>query len=106
MSTYTPDVWVVVRVAHGDDVFERILAGWYGGYVAGDSWKLSSAIETVTEYEDRFEFENASGSLYICYKGAQRMSNYTRSIYASFQQDIEDGNNPDISMEIVDYPIE
>ena len=76
MSTYTPDRWLVVKITSGDDTIDKVFANWYGGYLDGDSWKLSSGITETVEFEDRFEYTNHSGSLYICYKGREGLSGY------------------------------
>jgi hypothetical protein len=98
---HTPDVWVVVKITNHDDVMEKVLAGWYGGYMGSDSWQLSSQIDHTAEFKDRYEFKNRSGSLYICYKNRRRMSNHTGSIYTGFEQDIQALGDPDIRIEIV-----
>jgi hypothetical protein len=76
MSIYTPDRWQVVLLKSKNDSIKKVFAGWYGGYVNGDSWKLSSGIIGTKEFEDRYEFLNHSGSLYVCYKINQGMSGY------------------------------
>lgn len=85
MNTYTPDAWAILKFASEDDVVCKVFAGWYGGYTGGDYWKLSSGITSMTEYEDRYEFMNVSGSLYVCYKGATKMTMYLNSIIEVFK---------------------
>jgi hypothetical protein len=70
MRTYTPDRWVVVEVTFLDNnvTQRRILAGWSGGYMSGNSWKFSSVIQSETDFSDYIQFDNASGSRYLCYK--------------------------------------
>lgn len=91
MSEYTPDVWQVIKLhstEHGTHY--RVLAGWYGGYLYGDSWKLNSGI-TRCEYDDDFwYFYGESGSCYKCHKDAERLSGLTASILSSFQKQFED----------------
>lgn len=43
MSVYAPDSWTVVKL-NGNDPHYRVLASWAGGYLNGDSWKLSSGL--------------------------------------------------------------
>lgn len=100
MSTYTPDRWVVVSLTKGIETRKKVLAGWYGGYAAGDSWKLSSSIENVEEFEDHYLFHNSSGSTYKCYKSIYGMSFYMGSVYASFTKDIEDANDPTLAIAV------
>lgn len=69
MSTYCPDNWVVIFL-NGDDPHYRILAGWSGGYLSGDSWRMNSGIARVEEDEYYFNFYGSSGSCYQCHKNA------------------------------------
>jgi hypothetical protein len=102
MTTYTPDVWVVLEISSDDtEPVRKVLAGWYGGYANGDSWKLSSGVTNTTEYPDRYEFLNASGSLYICYKGCQRLTGLTGSVLAGWRERMTDQS---IKAEIVHFP--
>ena len=63
----TPDNWVVLKIA-GKDPHYRILAGWSGGYLDGDSWKLNSGIVPVFEHKRSFKFVGFSKSVYLCSK--------------------------------------
>lgn len=99
MSTYTPDHWVVLEMKYGDETIRKIFSGWSGSYLYGASWKLSSGITKVNEFEDRYEFENFSGSLYVCRKNAYGMSGYMMSVFSSFEEDVKNSEN--VSMEIV-----
>jgi hypothetical protein len=50
MNEYTCDNWVVIKMK-GDDTHYRVLAGWSGGYLDGDSWRMNSGITKVEELE-------------------------------------------------------
>jgi hypothetical protein len=94
MSTYHPDRWVLVEIdstVHGK--ITKILASWYGGYLGGDSWKLSSGVNKITKTAEGYEFDNDSGSVYFCHKDAYGMSAYTSSIYGNLAKQIEDLND-------------
>ncbi len=76
---HTPDCWVKIRISHPDheqDLVEKIVGGWSGGYLDGDSWRTNSGIESVVEEEEYYDFHGYSGSIYRCYKQSQgiRMS--------------------------------
>ncbi len=43
----TPDAWVIVEVNHEGEQFQKIIAGWSGGYLNGNSWRLSSPIKEM-----------------------------------------------------------
>lgn len=102
MTTYTPDRWVVLEMGvKGGEPIRKVFAGWYGGYLNGDSWKLSSGITNVREFDDRWEFDNYSGSIYVCYKtGGYGMSGYMSGIYAGWEK--EASESPDVSIKVVE----
>lgn len=69
MSEYIPDNWVVIRMTHKDSVFYKVLAGWSGSYLNGDSWRLNSGVDKCV-YDvttDRWKFYGATGSVYYCH---------------------------------------
>lgn len=76
MANYFPHNWVVIKIK-GDDPHYRVLAGWSGGYLDGDSWRLNSGITKVEEDDGSYYFSGSSGSTYHCGKGAYtlRMNN-------------------------------
>ena len=78
-SGITPDSWVILEVNHEDEQFQKILAGWSGGYLDGDSWRLSSPIKemNIDIDSDKIVVYTESGSCYNLYKSYQglRMSN-------------------------------
>jgi len=90
MNVYTPDKWIVVEINLKNDSIKKVLAGWGGGYTWGESWKLSSGITEIAEYEDRYEFLNHSGSTYVCSKTSQGLSRYTAGIFANLEQELGD----------------
>lgn len=69
MSEYVPDYWTVIFL-NGADPHYRVLAGWSGGYLYGDSWKLNSGITKVSDDGEYLLFSGASESLYRCHKEA------------------------------------
>jgi hypothetical protein len=76
MSNYTPDNWVVIKM-DGDEPHYRVLAGWSGGYLDGNSWKINSGIVRVEIDGDYYRFYGLSGSCYSCHKESYciRMNN-------------------------------
>jgi hypothetical protein len=65
MKYNKPHNWVVVKVGEG---IYKVLAGWSGGYLDGDSWKLNSGISEVKDDGDHWLFIGESGSVYRCHK--------------------------------------
>jgi hypothetical protein len=74
----TPDSWVIVEY-NGSKQFQRILSGWSGSYLYGDSWRMSSPIKelNIKVNQDFFTATTDSGSTYQLFKSRQglRMSN-------------------------------
>lgn len=84
MTEYVPDKWVVVEIDQGDGTkHQRVLAGWYGGYLGGDSWKMNSGIQYYTLADEIFDFHGASGSVYRCHINRYGMSGYMQSVFDS-----------------------
>ena len=97
---YTPDAWVVVSINHNGEAIRKVLAGWYGGYARGDSWKLNSGIEKTVETDEYYDFHGYSGSVYRCYKNCERMTGLMSMIYSSIEGDASEGG---VSIEVVSY---
>jgi hypothetical protein len=87
MSEYTPDSWVVVKLAESDaqDPVYKVLAGWSGSYLYGDSWKLNSGITKIERDGPIFRFHGTSGSVYVCHELAYGLSRITSSMMAQFR---------------------
>lgn len=75
----TPNSWVIIEVNHEGEQFQKILSGWSGGYLDGDSWRMSSPIKemNINIDQDYITVETDSGSVYNLRKEYQglRMSN-------------------------------
>ena len=85
MTTYTPDVWEVISIKGAPTgTMYKVLAGWSGGYCQGDSWKISSPIESMEETDSSYIFHNLSGSTYVCHKTAKRTSMLTEGAFQSY----------------------
>ena len=69
MSAYHADSWVVLKVKEGKGTFPfyKVLAGWSGGYLDGDSWRMNSGITKVEIYGEHYIFHGESGSEYWCH---------------------------------------
>lgn len=92
MSEYTPDRWVILEIDTGTEKMKRALSGWYGGYLSGDSWRLSSVIVEMNETETGYEFTTESGSHYTLHNSAYGLSGYTGSILSGWEKQIEEGD--------------
>lgn len=85
MNPTTPDRWVVIKINNGEETFYKVLAGWSGGYLDGDSWRLNSGIKSVIENPESFDFVGSSGSVYRCHKAAYGITNIMASILAQLE---------------------
>ena len=101
MGDYTPDNWVVIKftqqvksgnTGYGrtEKVFYKVLGGWSGGYLDGDSWRLNSGIVDVEETTDSFIFIGNSGSRYICHKTQECLRMNTAGIWKQMQEASEE----------------
>lgn len=98
MSTYTPDTWVILRIENKDtkETVNKVLAGWYGGYTSGDSWKLNSGITKIIDKETHYEIYGYSGSVYNCNKASEKLSGLMGSVLRSWEKEL-----PTASFEVV-----
>lgn len=87
MSTYTPDVWVVLEFSAPEleQPTCKVFAGWYGGFAGSDSWKLNSGITEVRVNDGWYEFDGYSGSTYYCYAHNYKMSGLMHGVLAQWQ---------------------
>jgi len=87
--TETPENWVVLKI-NGPEPYFKVFAGWRGGYLNSDRWKMNSGIVGIEEDEDYYYFEGHSGSRYKCNKngyglkdGMYWFSSYVQGILES-----------------------
>ena len=101
MSDYTPDNWVVLKLTQQiksgntgygrkEQVLYKVLAGWSGGYLDGDSWRMNSGIVDVEETDDSYIFIGDSGSRYVCNKTQNRLRMNTSGIYNQLKEQLGD----------------
>jgi len=85
MSNYNPDNWVIIKMK-GDDPHYRVLAGWSGGYLDGDSWRVNSGITAITEDDNAYYFSGISGSIYRCGKVSYTLRINNAGIWTRLQE--------------------
>jgi len=78
MASYNPDNYVLVKHTDPqdkDEWFYRLIGGWGGGYLSGDSWRANSGIVKVKHHkkDGRYTVYGGSGSAYTVY-GEPRMT--------------------------------
>ena len=84
--TETPESWVVLKI-NGPEPYFRVFAGWRGGYLDGDRWKMNSGIVGIEEDENYYYFEGYSGSWYKCNKNGYGLKN-GEYWFASYAQQV------------------
>jgi len=85
---YNPDSWVVLKIKEGKGTFPfyKVLAGWSGGYLDGDSWRMNSGITGVEKQAYLYGFYGSSGSVYWCHKGGYRLSMSLAGVYNQLKE--------------------
>ena len=67
-----PEMWKVIELTkEGEPPLRRVFAGWRGGYIDGDHWRLNSGIVSTEFDEVVYSFEGTSGSIYKCHKNLE-----------------------------------
>ena len=75
--TYLPDNWVILEFKQDDgEIFHKVLAGWSGGYLDGDHWRMNSGITKIVTNENNYDIHGQTGSIYTVRKESElvRMS--------------------------------
>ena len=86
-----PNNWVVLEIRiNPNETIYKILAGWSGGYLDGDSWKVNSGIVSVYKDEDYYIFVGESGSEYKCHKDRYFLKMNNAGIYAKLKEKFGD----------------
>jgi hypothetical protein len=88
----TPDSWVIIEVKTPAGQFQKVLAGWSGGYLYGDSWRMSSPMKelNIKIEDDYFTVETDSGSVYTLYKSRQGLRMSNGGIYNQLKEEYGD----------------
>ena len=90
MKTYNPDKWTILKILNEEDGkwYYRILGGWIGGYLDGDSWRLNSGVESYEFSEDNSTvfFKGGSGSIYECRKSAEGMTGLMLQVFGQWAE--------------------
>lgn len=79
---HEPYDWVVLRIESEDSVIYKVLAGFPGGYLDGDYWRLNSGITDVELGDNGIVyFYGNSGSCYKVNEANYHLSMRTLPIY-------------------------
>lgn len=73
-NEYAPHHWVVLKLPLGSEGhFYRVMGGWRGGFIGGDSWRMSSRIVSVEKQAAVWLFYGETGSIYYCHVSTYNM---------------------------------
>lgn len=85
---YSPGRWKVIKLTNPNkEIHYRVFGTWGGSYLHGQSWRINSGIDRVTEDENNYYFEGYSGSIYICHKKTYGFFGYGLSILSQMMED-------------------
>lgn len=84
-----PDRWVILQINNNKQITYKVLAGWSGSYLYGQSWQLNSGIKSVEVENDYYLFHGYSGSIYKCHKDMYSLNNMTSGVLKSLQKQAE-----------------
>jgi len=87
-----PDKWSIIKQTHEDgEIWYRLFANFYGGYVNGDSWRINSGIDVVKEDDKSFTINGAkSNTIYMCNKKSYGITSYGMLVFSSLQSEVLD----------------
>jgi len=73
--------WQILRIRLGDEEYIfKLMRGFYGGYLDGDSWSLNSGITKIEcdifEGENTYVIYGNSGSVYRVHVEAEGLTSY------------------------------
>jgi hypothetical protein len=83
---YTPHRWKIIFVESDEGSYYKVLAGWYGGYIEGDSWKINSGITSIDEQPKYYDVHGYSGSVYRLSKEWEGFTGLSASIYQQLKE--------------------
>lgn len=83
-----PDKYVVMSIIKPETGVRTkfVLAGFYGGYLHGDSWRLSRDVVEESEDEDSWTLKTRTGSVYRLVKGHGGTTGMTAPILADMER--------------------
>ena len=91
MNEHNPDSWVIIKITGIEEKdFFKVLAGWSGGYLDGDSWRMNSGIDKVEFDGEYYSFIGSSGSVYKCHKSGETMRMSMAGTWAQLKEKFPD----------------
>lgn len=86
-----PDVWVFIDVENKEtgEKFVKIVAGFYGGFTQGNSWRITSPVAKLETLAESFRATTESGRVYTLDACNNRIGTPIAPILASIVADTE-----------------
>lgn len=86
--TMDAEGWVILKYIVGSDgTYYKVFASWGGGYISGDSWRLSSGSEefpTLSPCGKHWLWPQLSGTIYkLPVNGESRLTSYNKEVLES-----------------------
>jgi len=79
---YSPDSYRVILIDTPTGQLVKVFASYSGGYLDGDSWRINSGTELITEDESHYFFHGYSDSIYKLRKDSTgHLNSYTCGVY-------------------------
>lgn len=104
MYIETPDKWTILKVCQGfKETIYKIMAGWNGGYLGADEWRINSGIASYEDCDDHYLFHGYSGSVYQCYKGREGFTSLSQSVYRRFVSESQGTDTTIEQITVEDY---
>lgn len=93
-NEYRPDRWVMLKFESEEETVHKILAGWSGSYLEGQSWQLNSGVVKIEEDGDHYLFHGSSGSIYRCHKEGYGMNSIMSSQFRRWNEQMHAAEVP------------
>ncbi len=94
-----PDKWAIVKITKDDaPVLYKVLAGYYGGYLGSNSWRMNSGIVSVDYEADYYHFNGESGSCYKCHHDDYGLNKATQECWDTIKK------TPNVKVEMLPNP--
>lgn len=94
MSEYEPHNWVILKIDSEEyGVYFKVLGGWSGGYLDGDSWRINSGIAKIEEEDEHYLFHGLTGSVYKCLKRNESLRFSMQGTYNTMKKEFGDKVN-------------
>ena len=87
MTISKPDNWVILKIdGNKASPFYKVLAGWSGGYLDGNSWRMNSGIVRHELKDNYWYFYGQSGSCYQCHVDSYQLRMNNTGIYNQLKE--------------------